>query len=187
MATDSRSDRELQVTAALAAQRRDELVELGRHGLAEAFAFLAAEAADTLVERRQLRHAVEDSMGVSTPLPVEAEPQDLERVRRLAQAVQDLDNGKASPATTVVRCRAGHRTSIAVWSTCAGFLLVAEAPLPHRRSSEPRSEGRPVAMLVHRDGGTVDIGCTRCRHACRLDLGEVDRAVKAGATLVLAS
>lgn len=189
LATDSRSDAELHLTALLAAQRRDELVALGRHGMAGALAHLAAEAAETLVERRQLRRAVEDSMAVTTSLPVEAEPQDLERDRRLAVAVAEVEAESASLAATVLRCPKGDKTAARLWVTSAGVLLEAVAPLPHHPVAHPRAEDpRPIPFASLLDGaGRYEVFCARCEKSFRLDPAAVLAAVRARRTMYRAT
>jgi hypothetical protein len=186
---------ELRVTAAVAVQRRDELVAEGKPELADYMNELACAAADLRDQRRALAHEVDEAINPFQALgeaTCEPEPADPDRDERLARAVAEWQQGRAKPV--MVRrfigdevpfklvCPAEHSTSLRLLETSAGLLLVAHPP------AERRGKPRTIDFATLLDGaGSYELGCRRCSRAYRLDLAAVRAAVLGRATMYRAT
>src|SRR5688572_1089003 len=96
-------DDELRITAAVAVQRRDELVAEGKLELADYMNELACAAAELRDQRRALAFEVDAAVMPTIDLgilPDDGAP-DPARKERLARAVAEWEAGEARPAPTV--------------------------------------------------------------------------------------
>jgi hypothetical protein len=178
-------DDELRVTAALATRRRDELVAEGYPGLAAYMNELAIAAADLRADRQKMVLEVDEAANpfqVVGEVTCEVEPSDPARDERLTVAVAEWQQGRARPARTALRCPAGHATSLGLFETSAGLLLVARAIDPNP-GTPPHI---PYATLLDHDGG-YEGQCARCERRFHLDLGAVRQAVLASDTMYRAT
>jgi hypothetical protein len=180
-------DHELHLTAGLAGQRRDELVAEGQPVLADYLHHVAVAAAELRDERRAVAREVDEAANpfqvLGAGILPDDEPADPKRDARLAAAVAEWQQDRATPAKTKIRCPAGHSTSLRLLGTAAGLLLVAHPPVPVARSSDPR----PLRFAALVDHGVYEVGCARCDRPFRLDVAAVRRAVQAGARMYLAT